>query len=128
MLLLAAAALQIGARLVLRTLGLPRAVRVAQWLRGPAKAGHYRRAEAAHDLRALRWALAASASRVGGTCLTQAVAALALSAPASGAARLVVGVRPGEGAPEFHAWTEISGVSLPATPGRTSFAQMIVWS
>lgn len=120
MLLLAAAALQIGARLVLRTLGLSRAVCLAQ--------GIGARSTCARDLPTLGWALAAAAPRVGGTCLTQALAARALGASASRAARLVIGVRPGEGAPEFHAWTEISGVSLPATPGRTSFAQMIVWS
>ncbi len=120
MLLLAAAALQIGARLALRTCGLPLAVQLAQRIAA--------RSTRARDLRTLGWALAASADHVGGTCLTQALAALALGASASRAARLVIGVRPGAGAPEFHAWTEVSGVSLPATPGRTSFARMIVWS
>lgn len=119
-LLLTAAALQIGARLVLAVRGLPQAVRLAQRIGA--------RTVRPRDLPTLVWALGASAPRVGGTCLTQALAALALGASASRSLRLVIGVRPGAGVPEFHAWAEIEGVMFPATPGLTSFERVTTWS
>lgn len=116
MLLLTTAALQIGAHVVLRAFGLPSAVRAARligsWSRG------------VDDLRLLEWALAASASRVRGTCLTQALTALALGA----STRLVIGARRGAPIPEFHAWAETRGVALPATPDLATFTPVRIWN
>jgi hypothetical protein len=118
-LLVAAAAAQLGARLSLRLCGLRFTVRIARGLGSMSPA--------VPDLLMLRWALAASAPRVGGTCLTQALSACALGGSASRRPRLVIGARPRTGVPEFHAWTEIAGVTLPGTPG-ASFTDLTSWT
>lgn len=115
-----AAALQVGSRAMVRLWGLPRAVRMARWISERSQRGR--------NLATVGWALAVSAPRIGGTCLTQAVAALALAGSASRQARLVIGVRPAPGALEFHAWTEIAGVTFPPTADAASFALVTVWS
>ncbi|MCC7417788.1 MAG: lasso peptide biosynthesis B2 protein [Acidobacteria bacterium] len=126
-LVLSAAAVQLGARAALAAFGLPAAVRLARWLGA--------RSSEAPGVPALAWALSASASRVRGTCLTQALAALALGGPTAAHARLIVGVkrvpdaaRRIAGTLEFHAWIEIDGTSLPPTGDAGSFAQLMVWS
>lgn len=126
-LVVAAALLQLVARAALMVAGLPRAVRAASYVSsvasvfrrtiGPSKAGP-------HRLENIRWALAVSAARVGGTCLTQAIAARVLIDMPS---QLIVGVRTTEDARatrpsaprssrEFHAWLEAEGLCVPATP------------
>jgi hypothetical protein len=125
-LLVHAAALQLAARFAVRVVGLSGAVRLAQIISA--------RSTGVDDLTSLQWALASSARRIGGTCLTQALAARALGASSSREARLVIGVRRGPSAvkgpvaPEFHAWTEIAGVVLPATPDMASFTPVTRWS
>ena len=114
------AALQIFALVALRLFRLPFSVTLAQAMGA--------RTPAVSDLRVLEWALAASAARIGGTCLTQALAARALGASTSSPARLVIGVRRTGGVPEFHAWAEIADAVFPATSDRASFAPVKVWS
>ena len=116
----AAAVLQVGARMTLAMFGLSATVRIATWLPG--------RSPRQIDVLQLRWALAASAARVGGTCLTQAIAARAMGARGSASSRLVIGMRPGAAAPEFHAWTEIADVTLPTTLDAETFTRMRVWN
>ena len=119
-LLIAAAALQILARAAIAICGLRRTVRAARAIRLTRRP--------ACDPAALEWALAASARRVGGTCLTQALAASVLAASRARATALVIGVRPGAGVPEFHAWIEIDGVPLPSAPAAPPFSRLVVWS
>jgi hypothetical protein len=116
------AALQIAARAAVACAGLPRAVRLAQWLGA--------RVPQVTDLASLAWALSASSRRVGGTCLTQALAARVMTARSADPSRLIVAVRPGRNAagPEFHAWTELSGRTFPATVDRGSFTPLRVWN
>jgi transglutaminase superfamily protein len=119
-LLLAAAALQILARAAIAVCGLRRTVGAARSLRPTQRR--------ACDPATLEWALAASARRVGGTCLTQALAASVLAGSRARATALVIGVRPGAGVPEFHAWIEIDSVPIPSIPAAPPFSRLVVWS
>jgi hypothetical protein len=126
-LLISAAVLQIAARVALAVIGPRRAVQslpvwgvpIARWTRS-----------ACADVCGIRWAAAAAAARLGGTCFTQALAARALCLAAGRPSRLVVGARLHAGAarrPEFHAWLEAEGASVPATPA-AAFTTLTSWS
>jgi hypothetical protein len=145
MLVAAAALVQVVARVTVIVFGLRRAAAsssvVASAFRrttagpaaGPAEAGPYKWDE-------LRWALAASAARVSGTCLTQALAARVLLGWHGVPSRLVIGVRqsrlrlpalsPSFGGqaqpPEFHAWIESDEICIPAAD--PAYTPLMAWS
>jgi Transglutaminase-like superfamily len=128
-LVVAAAALQVTARCGIAAAGLPQAVAAATRLAALIAPGRV-------DRDAHAWAVAASAARVGGTCLTQAIAARALLAGSIGTraglmAALVIGARRGSGrgrVPEFHAWTEIDGVTVPRGTVPEAYVPLVVLS
>jgi hypothetical protein len=119
-LVITAALLQVGAHLLLRVWDLRRVDRLAVWLGG-------RRARTASG-ELLAWALQASAPRVGGTCLTQALAARVLLGWSRQPSALVIGARAGHEALEFHAWTESARMVLPGADRGPSFTRLVTWS
>jgi hypothetical protein len=146
MLVAAAALLQVAARGAVVAFGLRRAVALASHVDrlfnrraaapGPKGPGLHTK----DTWEVLRWSLAASAARVSGTCLTQALAARVLLGWYGVPSRLVVGVRPrlrssalspsfgGQARhPEFHAWIEGGEICVPAAAG-PAYAPLISWS
>jgi hypothetical protein len=129
LMVVAAAGLQLAARCVIAAAGLRLALALATRLAASI-------APKDVDRDTLAWALAASAARVKGTCLTQAIAARALLAdsavlPKGSAPAFVIGVRRRGGrrcAPEFHAWTEIEGATIPRGTIREAYVPVLVWS
>jgi hypothetical protein len=129
-------------RIVVAAAGLQLAVRCAMAAGGlrPALAAatHLAALIAPDDVDrdTLAWALAASAARTKGTCLTQAIAARALLAgsavlPRGATPALVIGVRRGSergDAPEFHAWTEIGGATIPRGTIREAYVPLLIWT
>ncbi len=115
-----AALLQICAHVALRTTRLPRVDRLARIL---SHLVSWQRLDPAR----IAWAVAASSSHVGGTCLTQALAARVLCGWAGLPSRLVIGVRQRTGVPEFHAWLESAGRHHPADVGGPPFTALATW-
>jgi transglutaminase superfamily protein len=117
------AAFQIVARASLNVASVSRVISAATWL---GTTWRCRRI----DTETLRWALAATAARTGGTCLTQAIAARVFCGWAvPQRSILIIGVRQVPGAMRFHAWTEIDGVCIPRAAGAAeSFVPLKVWS
>jgi len=85
-LLLLVAVLQIAARAALAVASISRVLSAATWVGATPR---YRRI----DVETLRWALAATASRTGGTCLTQAIAARVVCGWTVSRSILTIGVR-----------------------------------
>ena len=121
MLLCLSAAFQIAARAALKVASVSRVVSAATWLGAALKCRRI-------DTDTLRWALAATAARTGGTCLTQAIAARIFCGWAVPRSMLIIGVRHVPGATDFHAWTEIDGLSVPRAADAESFVPLMVWS
>ena len=113
-----AGALQIAVRVGLRLAGLPRVVAAAR------RTGRVFRAPMDDD--SIAWALAASSSRVGGNCLTRAVAGRVLTEWAGSPAAVVVGVRRQGAGLQFHAWLEPSCGGSPADAA--GFLPVKAWS
>ena len=120
-LLCLSAAFQIGARASLKVASVSRVVSAATWLGATSRCRRI-------DTETLRWALAATAVRTGGTCLTQAIAARIFCSWAIHRSILIIGVRQVPGAMDFHAWAEIDGVCIPRAPEAASFVPLKVWS
>jgi hypothetical protein len=120
-LLCLSAALQILARAALDVASVSRVVSAATWLGGALRCRRI-------DTETLRWALAATAARTGGTCLTQAIAARIFCGWAMPGSVLIIGVRHVPGATAFHAWTEIDGLCIPRAADAESFVPLLVWS
>lgn len=136
LLLLLAALLQAGARAALAIASVPRVVSITTRL---GAAFTSRQIEVA----ALPWVLAASSARVGGSCLTQALAARVLYSWAARPSTLIIGARrlpapleayrpphasPGTPCPEFHAWTEVDGVPVTGAADALAFVPLTAWS
>jgi hypothetical protein len=119
-LLCLSAAFQIGARACLNVASVSRVVSAATWLGATLRCRRI-------DTETLRWALAATATRTGGTCLTQAIAAR-IFCGAVHRSVLIIGVRQVPGAMDFHAWAEIDGVCIPRAAEAASFVPLKVWS
>ncbi len=85
MLLYLCATLQIIARAALNLVSVSHTVSAATWVGGRLKCRRI-------DAETLRWAIAATAARTGGSCLTQALAARVIGS-ANGNAPLVISVR-----------------------------------
>lgn len=120
-LLCLSAAFQIAARAALNVASVSRVVAAATWLGATLRCRRI-------DTETLRWALAATAARTGGTCLTQAIAARILCGWAMPRSVLIIGVRYVPGATAFHAWTEIDGLCIPRGADAKSFVPLMVWS
>ena len=120
-LLCLSAAFQIVARAALNVASVSRVVAAATWLGATLRCRRI-------DTETLRWALAATAARTGGTCLTQAIAARIFCGWAMPGSVLIIGVRHVPGATAFHAWTEIDGLCIPRAADAESFVPLLVWS
>ena len=120
-LLCLSAAFQIAARVSLNVASVSRVVSAATWVGATWRCRRI-------DPETLRWALAATAARTGGTCLTQAIATRAFCGWAVHRSILIIGVRQVPGAMDFHAWAEIDGVCIPRAAETASFVPLKVWS
>lgn len=112
-----AGALQVAVRAGLRLAGLPRVVAAAR------RTGRAVRVRL--DAETIAWALAASSPRIGGSCLTRAVAGCVLREWAGAPAAVVVGVRRQGARLQFHAWLEPRGGGSPADAA--GFLPVKVW-